>query len=158
MIVLCLTDRNGAAHALAGVLDGRLTVMAASELADDLRNLVEHLAENGAAARQETQAPGLLEIEFERVEAGHPLFMEAVAEAMRARRHEAHLSTPERGRAWFLLKTLPVEDAALRKMLLTALPNIEDGEVSSLLKELETTAAELAAIDRRLEETVARLK
>jgi hypothetical protein len=158
IIDLCLTDRRGEAHALAGVRDGRLTVLAATELADDLKRLVEHLAEHGAPARLEQLSPSTIEVTAELVTADHPLFIDAAADAIRERLHDVMIFEEPRARAWFHLKTMSFEDEALRKMLLVSLPNLGGGEVADLLKELETTAAELAAIDRRLDEALTKLR
>lgn len=155
--VLCLTDRRGEAHALAGVRDGHFTVLAATDLADDLQRLVEHLAGHGAPARQEHFSPGRLEVAMETVTADHPLFLDAAADAIRERSHQAVTFEEPRARAWFHLKTMPFEDAALRKLLLVSLPNLGAEEIDDLLHQLETTAAELAAIDRRLDEALSRM-
>lgn len=157
-ICLCMTDRNGEEHLIAGVSEGRLDVLAATELAADLRRLVERLASEGAPAFDEQATDEGLAMVAVKVTPGHPLFLDAAASVARGHAHDAALLDESRARAWFHLKTLPVEDETVRRLLLRALPNFASEEVASLLMELETTAAELAAIDRRLEETVERLK
>lgn len=156
-ICICMTDRNGEEHLIAGVSEGRLDVLAATELADDLRRLVERLASEGAPAFDEQATGDGLAVVATKVAPGHPLFLDAAASIARGHAHDAALLDESRARAWFHLKTLPVEDEAVRCLLLRALPNFAGEEVTSLLKELDTTAAELEAIDRRLKETVANI-
>jgi hypothetical protein len=139
---LCIADRNGLGFALAGVRDGRLTVLSTTEETADVVRLVEYLAEAGVTDGEAVLEPGA------------PGFTTAAAAAVSARRHEVLTFDGARARAWLLIRTLPLGDEALRKTLLVALPNMSVAEATDLATELEGAAAELAAIEQRANEAM----
>ena len=139
------------------VQDGRLVILMISGQDGAWARLAEKMNTEGAWVTVEEEVAGRLAVGRRLVPPGDPLFAAAIVDNLRRERYYVRLRDELRARCWYWLQTLPL-DKALRDAIVPALDGLPNDRAEDLLARLEKGAAELADVESRRQDALAKIK